>query len=165
MDICVLEAIISYEAETEASIRWFHDLLSKNWLVKLEVRNRHHVKNAEKGLFAVKIWPQSAKPIRQVAHNIVVKKKKKKKNYVTSLICLTLRGISLRWFPSTCPENLADNKNVIKRERVTVLVNHAEQCLRIRLFCPFVTVLYQGTIRFNGDTLDIFIELREICLR
>lgn len=43
---------------------------------KLEVRNRHHVKNAEKGLFAVKIWPQSAKPIRQVAHNIVAKKKK-----------------------------------------------------------------------------------------
>lgn len=104
---------------------------------KLEVRNRHHVKNAEKGLFAVKIWPQSAKPIRQVAHNIVVKKKKKKKNYVTSLICLSLRGISLRSFPSTSSsENLADNQNVIKRERVTVLVNHAEQCLWIRLFCP-----------------------------
>ena len=104
---------------------------------KLEVRNRHHVKSAEKGLFAVKIWPQSAKPIRQVAHNIVVKKKKKKKNYVTSLICLSLRGISLRSFPSTSsPENLADNQNVIKRERVTVLVNHAEQCLWIRLFCP-----------------------------
>ena len=44
---------------------------------KLEVRNRHHVKNAKKGLFAVKIWLQSVKPIRQVAHNIVVKKKKK----------------------------------------------------------------------------------------
>ena len=43
---------------------------------KLEVRNRHHVKNAKKGLFAVKIWLQSVKPIRQVAHNTVVKKKK-----------------------------------------------------------------------------------------
>ena len=35
--------------------------------------------NAEKGLFAVKIWPQSAKPIRQVAHNIVAKKKKRRR--------------------------------------------------------------------------------------
>lgn len=34
------------------------------------------MKNAKKGLFAVEIWLQSVKPIRQVAHNIVVKKKK-----------------------------------------------------------------------------------------